>query len=456
MLKFPFFLLLIIISGATAAQEIVNGKPLIRSLLSESTAVDDVWFSKSLKQPLAINDIPFLKGNGIIAQKLIRTKLGLFVLPEGTGRVYEIKRENEDISVHRVDSTIFFGYNFGAFSFSYQDTIYSFGGYGIWRYNGQLRVYLPQKHEWELIPLSKEVPFYSNATYGLKAWFDTKKGQLYVNKMPEKSMNIDSIYVLDMQSKKWSVKGKTALPNENFEGQINTPWGILCKDRKDYTSYIILDLKNNRILNLSEKKSNEIRVREQWNSIFFIKDSTLFTVTDSIYKTPLSITDFEITEDRIYELPVQTTFKSSLKAFVGYYWKFIIGMLLCILIGFVSANYLQKIKNQNVFGNGLPTKKNKIIIFDEKEKELIKLIFENSMHRKSTTIEDINQVLGLSNKPNDLQKKHRSDTISSINQKYQYLSKKNGLLLKKNRSDVDKRSFEYFIDYEDYKSLEVL
>jgi hypothetical protein len=131
-------------------------------------------------------------------------------------------------------------------------------------------------------------------------------------------------------------------------------------------------------------------------------------------------------------------------------------MLLCILIGFVSANYLQKIKNQNVFGNGLPSKKNKIIIFDEKEKELIKLIFENSMQRKSTSIEDINQVLGLSNKPNDLQKKHRSDTISSINQKYQYLTKKNGLLLKKNRSDVDKRSFEYFIDYEDYKSLEVL
>lgn len=443
MKKLLFYLLLILaFSGKTSAQEIVNDKLLIQSLLADSIAVDDIFVSGFYEQPLAIKDIPFLKGSSILPQKFVRTQKGLFVLPDATGRVYEIKKNNEGLSVQRIDSTIFFGYNFGAFSFAYRDTIYSYGGYGIWRYNGQLRVYLPQKYEWELIPLSKEIPFYSTAN-GLKAWFDNKKGQLYVNKMPQKTINIDSIYVLDMQSKKWTTKGKYILSIDNLEGQINTPWGILCKGKEDYTSYILLDLRNNRVLNLSEKKSHEISNHEQWDSNFFFKDSTLFIVTDSLYKITLRITDFEAIEHRIYEEQIPATILSSLKAFIVSSWQLMAGMFLCLVIGFVTANHLRKIKNRNVFTNGTLSPKASITVFDAKEKELIKLIFENSVQGKSTFIEDINKVLGLSDKPNDLQKKHRSDTISSINQKYQYLTRKDGLLLKKNRSEIDKRSFEY-------------
>ena len=373
MKRLLFFLLIIpVFVEKASAQEIVTGKSFIHYLLSDSTAVDDISFSKEFKQPLAINDVPFVKEKSIVPQKFIRTKKGLFILVNGTGRVYEIKKGGSDLSVQRIDSTVFFGYNFGAFSFAYRDTIYSYGGYGIWRYNGQLRVYLPHKHEWELVPLSREIPFYTIVANGFKTWFDSDKGQLYINRMPERSMGVDSIYMLDLPSKKWSTKGKNILAIDNLEAQINTPWGILCKEKGDYTSFILLDLKKNRILRLSEQKSREIINHEQWDSKYFFRDSSLFIVIDSLYKIPLHITDFKVTEHRIYEEPKEASFLFSLQKYTASSWKLITGMLACLLIGFIGASYFQKIKNQKGFHSGSLSKKSAIPIFDEKEKGLIK------------------------------------------------------------------------------------
>ena len=99
MKRLLFFLLIILVFvDKASAQEIVNGKSFIHYLLSDSTAVDDISFSKEFKQPLAINDVPFVKEKAIVPQKFIRTKKGLFILVNGTGRVYEIKKMGSDAS----------------------------------------------------------------------------------------------------------------------------------------------------------------------------------------------------------------------------------------------------------------------------------------------------------------------------------------------------------------------
>ena len=260
--------------------------------------------------------------------------------------------------------------------------------------------------------------------------------------------------MLDLQSKRWTTKGKYILTIDNLEDQINTPWGILGKGKENHTSFILLDLKRNRILNLSKSKSQEIINRENWDTKYFFKDSSLFIVTDSLYKISLRITDFEATSHGIYEETGETTFLFPLQKIIITSWKLIAGMTICLLIGFMGATLLQKKNSPKNFGNGSLSRKSAIPVFDEKEKGLIKLIFENSLAKHSTSIEDINKILGLSDKPNDLQKKHRSDTISSINQKYHYITNSEGLLLKKYRSEIDKRSFEYFIDFEDYQKLD--
>lgn len=438
-----------------ASQKIVSGEPFLRELLSDTSTVYDIVLRRDFPQPLAIVENPsLLRGLLSAPQKLIRTRKGLFALLDGTGRVYEIKSTNGSLSAQRIDSTLFFGYNFGAQSFAWRDTLYSFGGYGYWRYNGHLRMYLSNRHEWELMATSREIPCYTNSESGFKTWFDQASGQLYVNKMNEASLGPDSIYRLDLPSKVWSPLGKNILPVDFLVGQINTPWGIFCRGKEDFTSFILLNLSRNQVFRLSERKSREVMRYEKPDSKFFFRNSALFIASDSIYKVSLSMSDFIPTDTRIYEGPAQVSLVSSTANLITQNWKTSMGMLACLILGFMGAGLIRKTSSPLQSTHQNQSEKPAIAVFDEKEKGLIRLISENSLQRQTTSIDDINRILGLSDKPPDLQKKHRSDTISSINQKYQYITRSENLLLKKNRSDVDKRSFEYYIEFKDYQSLE--
>ena len=83
--------------------------------------------------------------------------------------------------------------------------------------------------------------------------------------------------------------------------------------------------------------------------------------------------------------------------------------------------------------------------FNEIEKELILFIYEKTRQEYTVSVEEINKVLGLSGKNESVQKKNRSETINHINQKWAVLHGNNQLLIERQRSEFDKRSFEYFI-----------
>ena len=85
-------------------------------------------------------------------------------------------------------------------------------------------------------------------------------------------------------------------------------------------------------------------------------------------------------------------------------------------------------------------------VFQEKEIQLLQLLIDNSILGRTTSIEEENKVLGLSKLSSDLQKKHRSDIITSINKKYSVLKGSEEPIIKKKRTEFDKRSFEYYID----------
>ena len=446
--------LFLIISVVTEvqAQKIVSGIPLIESLLSDSSRVYDVIISSDIEQPLAINDYPYLLKRIPLPQKLVKSKSTLYALLGGTGIVYQIKKERKLLIAQRIDSTIFFGYNFGAVSFAWHDSLFSFGGYGYWHNNGLLRVYHPRNYEWEAIPLSREVPFNSYPSHGFKTWFDYKTGKLYVDKMPEKPSAADTICVLDMVTRTWSSLGKCVFDIKYHESQINTPWGILCKGPEDYTSFILLDLSQNVVRRLSLSKSRQIINLELPNSRFFFRDSTLHIVHDTIInKIPLSLTDFRSTGHSIYEKSSQSP--SLLGKGSPLPWRIGLGVLFGILVGFLGAGLFWKTKTSQNQDQVTSPGKHPMTVFDEKEKALIRLIAGNSRKNVMTSIDEINKIMGLSDKAQDLQKKHRSDTISSINQKYQYITRSENLLLKKHRAEMDKRSFEYYIDFKDSESL---
>lgn len=96
------------------------------------------------------------------------------------------------------------------------------------------------------------------------------------------------------------------------------------------------------------------------------------------------------------------------------------------------------------------------IKFNETEKQLLNLLLEKSKQNSTTTIAEINYVLGIKDKNIGLQKKVRSDVMKSINEKFNFLQDGDTELVCNIRSQADKRFFEYYIDKENIQLLEIM
>jgi hypothetical protein len=85
-------------------------------------------------------------------------------------------------------------------------------------------------------------------------------------------------------------------------------------------------------------------------------------------------------------------------------------------------------------------------LLEERERLLLEFLYNHSADERLTSIEEINRVLGVQNRSVEIQKRMRSDMIGSINQKLGIITKDKSPVVDKQRSEFDKRSFEYFIN----------
>ena len=86
-------------------------------------------------------------------------------------------------------------------------------------------------------------------------------------------------------------------------------------------------------------------------------------------------------------------------------------------------------------------------VFDEMEIQLLQLLIQNTSAGTTTSTDEQNKVLGLVKKNSEIQKKQRSDIIIGINRKYAFVAQSKEPIIQKSRSEFDKRSYEYYIDY---------
>ncbi len=94
--------------------------------------------------------------------------------------------------------------------------------------------------------------------------------------------------------------------------------------------------------------------------------------------------------------------------------------------------------------------------FDEKELQVLQLLYDNSINQATTTIDALNNVLGVTKKATDIQKNQRSDVISSINRKFVLISNNEQPIINKSRTEFDKRSFVYFITMDRLEEVKVV
>ena len=91
------------------------------------------------------------------------------------------------------------------------------------------------------------------------------------------------------------------------------------------------------------------------------------------------------------------------------------------------------------------------LIFTEFELQILRTLSENSGNELNT--EQVNLILGTSKKTIEVQKKQRSDTIKSINEKYKRLMDDLEPLIVQDRLEDDRRQVRYLLNLEKYAIL---
>lgn len=452
-----FFVFLYSVNVAFA--QLKNSFP-IKNLLQDSLPIACISFTEEHLLPISEGDV--MKTH---REEFVKQGRNLYVFLTGSGRLYKTHLDsNNNYYFKRIDSTTHFGYNLGAFAFCYNNRIYNLGGYGIWRVNGQLRIYNEKANEWDIVKLNKEIPFLGD---GCLLWYDIAGKKIYIgyytpkNEAEKTTLKeidfVDDVMVLDLEKNEWTRVGtlntyiKENLPN--IRTITHSPWGLLIHFSDKIT---LLDYKQNRLMSLSEShKEYQTLKRKFFNKNIYFKDSTLFygnNTERTLDSVQLHYSDFVPTGQHVF---TSTNWRP--KPIV----ISILGIVSIVGLLFFMYKFRNKKKEaaqsennqltESSFNNEEPAiveASNIPQLFEQKEKQILELIIEKSLKAEITNTDDLNRVLGLSKKAIEIQKKQRSDVIVSINKKYAFIRKSNEILIDKRRAEFDKRSFEYFIEFD--------
>ena len=394
----------------------------------------------------------------------------------GTGRLYRLDKSIGALKWTRLDSTYFTGYNFGAINFCLDTTFYSFGGNGFWITNGILRFFNPISKEWNHIPTSDPLYFSRKMDNGNDNFYylDTLEKKLYIQGINFSHQAIidpyshvpykDLLFSLDIRTGIYDTIGQ--LKNDTYAFLGTTPWGVLANNGT------IIEVKQNITYHLSTSKKDELRAlkenatRSNDFSISFFVDSILYIGNYYNKIDSIKITERDLIKDK--EIFYKNIESISQATPINKYNMIILVLiviiifLLTLLFGkgratslITSMGYGMRNKKINLkedkseTDNQITFRSSKIIeLLEERERNLLSFIFKQSSEERLTSIEEINKVIGAAQRSPEIQKRLRSDLIISINEKLSIITKSKKLVIEKQRSEFDKRSFEYFIQPE--------
>jgi hypothetical protein len=211
-------------------------------------------------------------------------------------------------------------------------------------------------------------------------------------------------------------------------------------------NYYLLQYNKNLVYKLVNKKVIEaIKAPDDHLAQFtFEKDNKIYycSYPDTTIKSiDISIKDFSLEPYSIYE-PA-----SSIKKYLdSIIYITIISILLFFIFKLYKNRYKiikNKVENLEEVSRNLEKDD-----FSNFEKELISVLIEKSNKGLHLSIDEMNFVLGLKNKPIQIQKTVRNETINRINYKFNTLFDVETSFIIRIKSENDKRSFNYSIENE--------
>lgn len=406
--------------------------------------------------PIIINKYP-------VEQLLVKKGGDLYIIADQTGRVYkETKATSDSLAFTRIDSTYFSGYNDGALRFVYKDNLYSIGGFGLWRWTGQLRYFDTLNHEWNSIRINKEYRI-QDALY----YKNVKDSVFYAVEYPYKDVIVEDVaesyftlIKFDIEKRKAEKVGILNLPDEIQNkptyniilGSFNA--SLVCFD----WHYIYLfDFNNNKLYNLTNEAVRDLFFGQSTG----VTPTNIFEWNHKIYYTlsndtaqhlrhlDISMNDFSETSTPLY-----TPYHSN-------WYRLGLTTLVMVLVA-VSLAVLRKVtrkkssvKSQNPEESTAADTKSGDD-FSNIEQTLIDSILKHKEHEGYITVDEANQILGLNKKSLEIQRRFRNETINRINHKFKSKFVVERDLIDRIKSEDDKRFVYYSINNENaalYQSI---
>lgn len=382
------------------------------------------------------------------AEEVIKIDNQLYILLAQTGFIYKMSEPVEVDSMVRfskIDRTYNLNYNIDCYNFVYNGNLYNYGGYGFWQKTGHFRRYNQVDKEWDIVPTNIEV------IPGGYEWYSDKEGKMYVPfQKIEKRFLKDPIYknglydfksyVLDVNKAEWQQIGKSSKQFENLALQKNN---YLCLKADSGNLFLIndetyfFDYLNNKVYKSKQTDLNQFLLRNSENNPIFYNEGLIYIYNKSeqIFKT----WKFDLNDFTELDFPIWTI------DYTSYY--IILGVVVILVAGIILYLIVKRKLKQRIQNAQLKMLKTTSIqqAFAGVELTLIELLLEEHEKGNRVEIHQMNHVLGIKDKNIGLQKKVRSDVINSVNDKYQFITQSDVLLISNIRKLDDKRFFEYFI-----------
>jgi hypothetical protein len=390
-------------------------------------------------------------------QDLLYGNKNAYVLVKGTGKVFKI---DSNFKISKIDKTIYAGSSFGATNFIYNDTLFSIGGYGFWNINGAVRFFNFNTREWDVIRVNKNIPFANGINSN--SYLDKRNGKLYLiynESNPEyveaKYLEENNCYlsILDLKSKKWMetkflINPKIAKSFSDL-GLIQVIDDKILASSKYLNNPLLIDIANNNIQEIKDTKYTEwIQLKSHINkgAIINIKDTVFLFNYDTTYKFFINQKDLKKLTIKLYE-PIQQNVSSEYLIII--ILSILIILLFIVLLIFIKNIRTQKNKIEAEATNSIGTDKRSIqdyyLNLSEIEKQTLELIVKNSWNGLTTSVNQINKILGTERKPGKIQNNIRGDIIMELNNKFKLYTLLNDNLIDRKKSEFDKRHIEYFI-----------
>jgi hypothetical protein len=389
---------------------------------------------------------PYLKEYPV---EYLPTPEGLFLHLGRSGRIYRMEDRGDSLLYFvRLDRTVNYNYNIGSFLFYSHGEILEIGGYGFWKSNGLLRRYNPKDKEWDIVPTNREVHVPIAASWRQGAWVDPNGDHVYVpyeqivndgliSGSEFSQHNSTDFYRLETKGKVWEKLGVTT--DKAFEIIRASNWTCFPSDRGLYLGFTKgiyhFDFLSNQISFNPDPGFVQSLMRIQSSQHCYYHRGWIYAFNPTTYQYDSMCFDtknFVLTKDRIWKKPFPYV-----AAGFGLFALVVVGGLLA----FRFAKRKRALPSPSLVGVAAAPRP-----FTEVEQALLSLLLNRSENGQTANIGDINYVLGIKDKSPGMQKKVRSDVISSLNEKFAFVTHSKEPLVQSVRSEFDKRYFEYLIN----------